>query len=154
MKLYLVRHGKYIPIDTNMTCPLSQEGEVEISHLARFFSEAGLKVSHIFHSSKTRARQSAEILANVINNGQCEFLEGLEPSDPVIPMISTINTFSNDVMLVGHLPFMDILTNELLAIQDGLTLIDFQPGTTVCLLNENDHWKISWVINPVLLTKV
>jgi phosphohistidine phosphatase len=153
LKLYLIRHGKYIPMDVNMTCPLSQEGEDEISRLARFFSESELKVSHIFHSSKVRARQTAEILAAVLNDCQCGFHEGLEPNDPVIPIISTIQSFSEDVMLVGHLPFMDILINELLAVEERLSLIDFHPGTIVCLLNENDQWKISWVLTPAVCPK-
>lgn len=150
MKLYLVRHGQYIPMDVSMTCPLSQEGVDEISRLARFFSDSKLKVPHIFHSSKMRALQTAEILAAVLNDCQCEFLEGLEPNDPVIPIISTIQSYSEDVMLVGHLPFMDILINELLAVEERLTLIDFQPGTIVCLINENDQWKLSWVLSPLV----
>lgn len=148
LKLYLVRHGQYVPIDISMTCPLSLEGEAEIKRLASHLSRIRLKVPQIYHSSKCRARQTAEILADQLKSGQCEYLEGLEPNDPILPMIRNIRSRSEDIMLVGHLPFIGKLTNQLITAQEDISLIDYQPGTVVCLHFENDQWLIEWVLVP------
>jgi len=150
MKLYLVRHGQYVPMDISMVCPLSFEGEAEIKRLASYLSRIRIKIPTIFHSSKTRARQTAEILANQLKSGRCEYLEGLEPNDYIMPMISTIQSWSEDILLVGHLPFIGKLTNQLITTQEDNCLIDYQPGTAVCLHCEHNQWMIEWVLTPGL----
>ena len=154
MKLYLVRHGIYVPMDVSMTCPLSPEGRAEIYRLASFFSKLRLKVPNIFHSSKLRAIQTAEILANAVSDGRCEFLEGLEPNDPIPPMLKIINARTEDLMLVGHLPYIAKLTDRILAVDEDITLVDYQPGTTVCLSNDSGQWSINWILNSTLCSQI
>jgi phosphohistidine phosphatase len=147
MKLYLVRHGRYVPIDVSMSCPLSLEGQAEIKRLASYLVKLKLRVPKVYHSTKLRAQQTAKILADSVNEGQCDLLEGLEPNDRTLPILQKINTWSHDTMLVGHLPFVGILTRELLAVGNEIDLVNYEPGTIVCLANENGEWKIDWVLN-------
>jgi phosphohistidine phosphatase len=146
MNLYLVRHGRYTPLDVSMSCPLSLEGRAEISRLAHYFSTLRLKVPAIFHSAKLRAKQTAEIVKGAMDDAQCEFLEGLEPNDAIQPMLKLINSRVDDLMLVGHLPFIARLTDQLLSVDDELNLVDYQPGTAVCLSNDSGQWCIQWVL--------
>lgn len=148
LKLYLVRHGQYVPIDISMTCPLSLEGEAEIKRLGSHLSRVRLKVPSIYHSSKSRARQTAEILADHLKSDHCEYLEGLEPNDPILPMIRNIQSWSGDVMLVGHLPFIGKLTSQLITSQQDISLINFQPSTALCLNYEHGQWAVEWVLTP------
>lgn len=150
MKLYLVRHGSYTSMDVIMTCPLSPEGHAEITRLASYFSKMRLDISTIFHSSKVRAIQTAKILAGAVNSEHCEFLEGLEPNDPIQPILKMINLRTEDLMLVGHLPFIGKLTDQLLGIDENITLVDYQPGTAVCLSNDNGQWSINWVLTSTM----
>ena len=146
MNLYLVRHGCYAPLDVSMSCPLSLEGRADISRLAHFFSTMRLKVPTIFHSTKLRAKQTAEIVKGALGVAHCEFLEGLEPNDPIQPMLKLINSRGDDLMLVGHLPFIAKLTDQLLSVSDELNVVDYQPGTAVCLSNDSGQWCIHWVL--------
>ncbi len=148
MKLYLIRHGQYVPIDVSMTCPLSFDGEADIKRLATHLSRIRVKVPHIFHSSKTRARQTAEILAAQLQNDSCALLDGLEPDAPIEPIINKISTCTEDIMLVGHLPFIGKLTSQLLVSDHSFNLVDYQPGTAVCLAHEGGQWHIKWALTP------
>ncbi len=150
MKLYLVRHGSYTSMDVNISCPLSAEGKADISRLAAYFEKIELSVPAIHHSTKLRAQQTAKILAEVLNKGEAELIEGLEPNDPTQPILKMINTQTEDLMLVGHLPFLAKLSSQLLSIDEDTLLIDFQPGTAVCFSNDTGTWTINWVLNPAM----
>jgi len=63
MRLYLVQHGKAKSKDEDPDRPLTDQGRNDIKKVAVFLAEnAGLKVTSIYHSGKTRARQTAEVL--------------------------------------------------------------------------------------------
>ncbi len=150
MKIYLVRHGKYVTDDSITSCPLSDEGRADIMRLADHLSKINLKIPHVFHSSKMRALATAQILANVVSESRCEYLEGLEPNDPILPMLKKIWNFSEDVMIVGHLPFLSKLTGMLLVHDENANLVDFHPGTAVCLNYDNNYCNILWVLTPAM----
>lgn len=148
MKLYLVRHGKYVTDDTITSCPLSDEGRLDILRLANQLEKAKLQIPHVFHSSKIRALATAQILAKVVNQSRCEFLEGLEPNDLIMPMLKKILQYTDDVMIVGHLPFLSKLTSMLLMYDENANLVNFLPGTAVSINCENNHSNIDWVLSP------
>ena len=54
-------------------------------------------------------------------------------------------------MIVGHLPFIPRLVNALvlgLEYADHPPIIDYPPGTVVCLEQHNRRWIIHWVLSP------
>ncbi|MCK7504562.1 MAG: histidine phosphatase family protein [Desulfobacterales bacterium] len=63
MALYLVQHGRSLPKEIDPDQGLSPEGIAETERTARLAAELGLKIGGILQSGKTRARQTAEILA-------------------------------------------------------------------------------------------
>ena len=64
MALFLVQHGKSLPKDKDPKKGLSKEGTAETERIAEVARGYQIPVSRIVHSGKTRARQSAEILAS------------------------------------------------------------------------------------------
>ncbi|MGD9062023.1 MAG: histidine phosphatase family protein, partial [Desulfobacterales bacterium] len=70
MALYLVQHGKSLPKDQDPDQGLSEEGKAETEMIAKTAKEKGVTVSQIRHSVKTRARQTAEILAQALAPNQ------------------------------------------------------------------------------------
>ncbi len=62
MNIYLVQHGKPVPKEENPDKPLSNQGKEDVERVASFLMKAGIKVDDIFHSGKTRAMQTAEIM--------------------------------------------------------------------------------------------
>ena len=64
MRLYLMRHGDAVSELTNAQRPPSETGRSGIQHVAAFVqSNLAINVKKMFHIGKTRARETAEILA-------------------------------------------------------------------------------------------
>jgi len=147
MKLYIARHGDATNCAVDSERTLSEEGRVDVQTQADFIAKRHVQVSRIFHSGKVRAQETAEILAAAI--GQSKVVvsrNGLDPSDVVMPMAQEIIGWEDDVMLVGHLPFVSRLTSLLLANNEDLELVCFRTSTIVCLKKlETGVWIIDWV---------
>jgi phosphohistidine phosphatase len=152
MKVYLVQHGQSVSEDVDPARPLSEKGQKDMEKVARFLKGVNLKISVILQSGKTRATQTAEILnPKVTSLGGIMKKEGLAPNDPVDPWVEELNKSPDDVMIVGHLPFLSKLVSRLLGREEEL--ISFQQGGIVCLEKMGHlQWRIRWMVVPELLS--
>lgn len=155
MKLYCVRHGhaENLPNEKGGR-PLTSQGVEEVTKVAEYLACRGVHVSHVMHSSKLRAQQTAEILAKAIanNNHSTEVFDLLEPDRSVDPLVDQVQGWSDDTMLVGHMPFMPELVSKLILDQGGYNILRFPPATVVCLEQyENHRWILNWVLHPDLI---
>jgi phosphohistidine phosphatase len=150
MALFLVQHGKSLPKDKDPDQGLSREGFAETQSMAQLAAENNIQIERIIHSGKKRALQTAEIFMKAlepvagISKGP-----GLAPVDDVTSFAITLNSDEN-VMVVGHLPFMERLVSYLVAGSVDSPVIKFQNSSIVCLDKEieTEHWFIRWVQFP------
>jgi phosphohistidine phosphatase len=151
MKIYLARHGDYT-INTQNIDVLTEKGERDMQALASFLHESELHVENIFHSVKNRAHQSAELLAQgVKSHSTIQEKQGLAPDDEVAAFADEIMHWDADTLIVGHLPFMGRLLSQLVLGNENKEIVDFQPGTMVCLEQIGQiRWIIRWVLTPQL----
>jgi phosphohistidine phosphatase len=150
MALYLVQHGKSLSKNVDIHEGLSEEGIAEVKRIAGVAAQYGINVSKILHSGKTRARQTAQIFASFLNvRNEIEESEGMKPLDDVVRFAEKINA-SDNIMLVGHLPFLEKLTSYLVVGSDEKSVFKFQNGGIVCLDKEPDSqsWIIKWALMP------
>lgn len=151
MKLYLVRHGDAVSPMIDKARPLSHEGQRQVEALANFLATAEVRARQIYHSGILRARQTAEKLATVLK-ANVEALEGLCPDDSIVPLTERILTWGQDTVLVGHLPFMEILTSQLITHQQRRPVVIFETATMLCLeYGGNDYWTLRWLLPSDLL---
>jgi phosphohistidine phosphatase len=153
MKLYLVRHGQALPERVDPQRSLSEPGEEGVRCVAAFLAPLGLRVGRVLHSGKRRAQQTAELLADAIGAARnIEPVPGLKPMDDVEPFAYAVNGWSEDTMVVGHLPFLEKLLSRLVTGNQDCPAVLFLPGTIACLGSDEDGtWSIMWVIGPELL---
>jgi phosphohistidine phosphatase len=153
MRLYLTQHGLAVPKEVDPDRPLSEQGREDARRLARFLGSTGLRVEQVLHSGKVRAEQSAALLAEaLLPGGQAQGHDGLNPNDPVEPLVAEIAAWTTDTLLVGHLPFLGRLASLLLVADSDRPILGFQPGTMACL--ERDpagQWILAWMIRPELI---
>ncbi|MBN1494165.1 phosphohistidine phosphatase SixA [Candidatus Peregrinibacteria bacterium] len=144
MKLFLVRHGEYIPESVNPDKPLSDKGKSDIKQIGQQLKNNGYVVEEIFHSGKLRAKQTAEILAEyVLKTDKISQQEGLNPNDEVKPWAEKIASINHDLMIVGHLPFMQSLSGLLLEGDEIKLPIRFYEGTAAVLEKTSKKgWRI------------
>ncbi len=151
MRLYLVQHGEAAPEDVDPTRPLTARGEADVVRIAEFLAAVEVRVGRIMHSGKRRAEQTAQIIGAALGSAP-EGRAGLSPKDPPNDVAREAAAWNQEVLLVGHLPFMARLVSRLVAGRDDAGVVTFQPGTIVCLeRGEQQRWAIAWMIRPELV---
>ncbi len=155
MRLYLFQHGEAVPEEVDPTRPLSEAGKLDVERLAWFLAERDITLSRVIHSGKLRARQTAELIASVLSpDAPVEAHAGLDPNDPTEPFAHEVSGWTQDALVVGHLPFMGRLVARLVTGEEEASVVTFQPGSVVCLERaEAGDWSVAWMLRPELLAK-
>ena len=149
MELYLVQHAQALPKEQNPQRPLTEEGRHAADAVASACGRLGLTVQQIQHSGKTRAEQTATILAGTLSPPEV-FVQvaGLGPRDDVEPVAHRLERGKQPVLLVGHLPFLERLAAYLLTGDPECAVIEFTNASGVCLVREGSRWQVRAILTP------
>ena len=150
MALLLVQHGKCLSKEEDPERSLSEEGVDDVCRIADVAEAYEVYVPRIVHSGKKRSRETAKMFAAVLTPSDgIDEIEGINPMDNVSDFAETIDP-NEDLMIVGHLPFLDRLTSFLITGSVDKSVFKFQNGGIVCLIKEpeNDSWVIKWALMP------
>ena len=150
MALYLVQHGISLPKTEDPEQGLSETGMSEVRLIAEVARNYRVQVATIKHSGKKRACQTAEIFAELLtpDDGMAQ-LDGLKPLDDVTALAPTLSSDAN-IMLIGHLPFMEKLVAFLITGVADKRIFKFQNGGIICLDQDPEEraWFIKWTLMP------
>ena len=148
MKVYLVQHGRA------EDDALTKEGLTEVREVAMFMRPS-MNVDSIVHSVKRRAKETAKALAFILSPvGGVKEVEGLKPMDDPKIWTNWIDSETKNIMLVGHLPHLNKLAENLIMGQtiNSELQIRFKNGGIVCLERDDDLcYHISWAVIPEIL---
>lgn len=155
MRLCFVQHGEAIAKEIDPERPLSERGRWDVEQVAAFLATAGIRATAIFHSGKKRTQQTADILAmRIAASARAEKISGIDPLDPVEALVSRIDEWPSDTIVVGHQPFMGKLVSLLVTCNEEGAVVSFRPGCIICLEHEeNAGWSMAWMIRPELLRR-
>jgi len=114
MKLYILRHGDAAehgdPHYKENERPLTPKGIQRTKQLAHALREMEVSFDVILTSPLTRARQTAEIVARGVRpQTKVQFSDYLTPSgsmEKLVEEINMIRPIPEDVLLVGHEPYL------------------------------------------------
>ncbi|MAF95347.1 MAG: phosphohistidine phosphatase SixA [Rhodospirillaceae bacterium] len=155
MHIYLVQHGAAVPKDENPEKPLSDGGRDEVKKMASFLARSRVSAARVIHSGKLRALETALLLAEVLGPGNAveEAGTGLAPNDPTDELFAAIDDWTEDTIVVGHLPLMSKMVSRLVTGDEDETVVHFRPGSVACLeRGENGGgWTVAWFLRPELL---
>jgi phosphohistidine phosphatase len=150
MRLYLVRHGKAQPKEKDPNKSLSTQGRSVTRKTGLFLKEKQFIVEAVWHSPKKRAVETAEIIVQNLSCDQIEERDDLNPNDPAGKFPKEIEKLNKELMVVGHLPFLQKLLSLLLTGKQNLDLVEFINSGVVCL-EFKENWKILWCVEPKLM---
>jgi phosphohistidine phosphatase len=155
MKLYLVQHGAALAKEDDPSRPLSEAGRQDVQAVAEFLKGAGTRVERVWHSGKSRAEQTAQLLAKaILPRGKIEKVGGIGPNDDVAGFVSDADVWEQDILVVGHLPFLSRLVAWLVAGDPEHEVVAFLPGSVTCLERcDIDRWMLLWMLRPDLLVR-
>lgn len=151
MYLYLVQHAEAKSKERDPDRPLSDKGRADIQRVAMYVARhTDILVRQINHSGKTRARQTAEVLAEALQPTEgIADIPDLAPLDDPVVWVSYLADTNRNLMLVGHLPHLSKLAALLLCQDEAKTVVKFQMGGVVCLgRDEEGNWSLRWMVTP------
>lgn len=166
MNLYIVRHAIAVDEGTpeyeqDSERPLTDKGRKKMRQIAKGLRKLGVEFDLILSSPYVRARETAEILAEVFKmKKKIAFSENLIPmADPELLIPEILEKYSVDnIALVGHEPHLSALVGALIA---GNTTLDitFKKGGVCYLaaddLHHDDHRAtLEWLLTPGILVKM
>ncbi|MEW6003381.1 MAG: phosphohistidine phosphatase SixA [Nitrospirota bacterium] len=150
MFLYLVQHAEAKREEEDPSRGLSGKGRQDIRKVASHAAKLNLKLSQIFHSGKTRALQTAEVLA-----GNLKPEKGISQTDGIAPLDDPriwgerLKGMREDIMLVGHLPHLGKLASLLISGDPERNIVSFKMAGIICLKrDEGGNWFLQWMITP------
>jgi phosphohistidine phosphatase len=165
MNLYIIRHAIAVEEGTpeyedDSQRPLTDKGKKKMRQIARGLRALGVDFDLILSSPYVRARETAEILAEVSRTkADVALSENLIPMGDPDLLISEMNEKynANSVALVGHEPFLSALIGLLVSENASLDITLKKGG--VCRLSVDDlhHTRkatLEWLITPGILVEI
>jgi phosphohistidine phosphatase len=154
MDVYLMQHGLAVPAEVDPDRPLSAAGREAVAAVARHAAAAGVSVDRIVHSGKTRAAQTAAILADALGCADVAQVAGLKPNDPVEDAAGALvdRDRAGSLAIVGHLPSLDRLASFLVAQDASAHVVAFRNGGLVKLVpsTAGPGHAVAWILTPDL----
>jgi phosphohistidine phosphatase len=151
MRLYLVQHGEAKSEAEDPERSLTNRGEEETRKISSVVKKLGIRPSRIYHSGKKRAEQTAGIIGRALDLS-LQLGQGLNPNDNVHPWAERISRETEDLMLVGHLPFMEKLASFLVCGDEGAKAVLFRYSAILCLeKKEPGRWAVDWILKPEMV---
>ena len=151
MRIYLVQHGESKSEEEDPQRHLTDRGIEEVQCVADFLRPAKIRVDTVWHSGKTRAHETGELLAEALRAPLVE-RAGLGPKDQVGATKEALEQMGGNPMIVGHMPFLGKLAALLVTGSEENEIVEFQFGCVRCMERRGDvKWKVVWMITPALL---
>ncbi len=158
MNLYILRHGKAAERGRrgkDSERALTAEGRRKTARSAEGMKSLGLRFDHVFSSPFLRARETAKIVAGVLDIGsRLELAERLKPGadlEALMEEIAALKRNEESILLVGHEPMLSELIS-LLVWGDRAAAVDLKKGA-LCKLTTDELRprrcaRLEWLLTP------
>ena len=151
MIVYLVRHGEAGSAPKDRDRKLTDNGRSQVSSVAGQIKNKTPKIDKVYYSGLERALETSLILKEKLANDiEVEKTTGLLPDDPPDIWKGKLDKLeglegSSEIMLVGHNPFMTVLSALLL---DNGEVVSFSLANAACFKKTDKGWDLCWVCVP------
>ncbi len=165
MNLYIIRQANAadegaVEYDQDSERPLTDKGSKKMRQIAKGLRALGVQFDMILSSPYVRAKETAEILADVFKmKKKIEFSENLVPmGDPDLLIAEVNEKYSVDsIAFVGHEPELTHLIGLLVSENAGVDITLKKGG--VCSLSADDlhHTRkatLEWLLTPGILVEI
>jgi len=160
MNLYLLRHGIAVEPGSpgyakDSDRPLTPEGERKLQLIAEAMQALDLSFDLILSSPYLRARQTAELVAEVLHaRKNIEFSDSLIPggsTDKLVELLNRLKPRPENVLLVGHEPYLSGLVSRLVAGGESFSVVLKKGGLCKLATDSLEHGRcaaLEWLLTP------
>lgn len=146
MSIILCQHGEAVSKEENPERPLTQKGRIKVISIVEKAFKNRKRPGFIYHSSKIRAKQTAEIIEKTLGmTGALIESDKLGPNDDPEIFLKSI-VLNHDILIVGHLPFLKVMASFLIKGTKREHVTNFQNGCLIYFQKKegSDYWEIDW----------
>ncbi|PCJ65382.1 MAG: phosphohistidine phosphatase SixA [Candidatus Hydrogenedentota bacterium] len=134
MRVVLMRHGEAEHGRGDDARRLTANGVAQAESQGRMLKKLGWTGTEVWHSRKVRAEETARHLAEAAGLAAVFHEQsGLLPEDDVEDIASLLNEQVEDVIVVGHLPYMSYMASHLAAGNASSSMWQFGTGAMLVL---------------------
>lgn len=159
MNLYILRHGIAVEhgaagYEDDDQRPLTGKGERKIWVITEAMKALEISFDSILSSPLVRARQTAEIVAEALKaKKRMELTDTLSPQESAKPLIEYLDEQGSvdDVLLVGHEPFLSRLISLLISGDSESSILLKKGGFCKLSTQELRHGQcatLEWLLTP------
>ena len=143
--LYLLRHGKTIRDSEFCSRPLAPRGHRQMVWLAEAVKAHEFRPARVLVSPALRARQTAQAFCQrAVPDVPRELADWMLPCDPVGPWAERLRGLEEDLLMVGHNPFMEDLATALTGRPHR-----FKTGALGAFARDAlGRWSTEWFLKP------
>lgn len=150
--LYLIQHGEAKDKSEDPERDLSELGVAHATQAGQQLASYRVRPARIWHSGKLRAEHTARIIAEAAECAdRLSSHAGLNPGDDPTPIAAELGEVEDELMIVGHLPFLERLAGLLIA--GAGAPVRFRNCGIVALSRGESRWVVEWAIPPALFSK-
>lgn len=115
MYIFIVQHGDALPSEVDPERPLSEKGRSQVERMIEFLKHLPVRPDLIFHSTKKRALETAQMVSTDLGGVEMQTRTDLNPNDSPDSVCEELNSVDRNVMIVGHMPFLQKLAVKLIS---------------------------------------
>ena len=165
MNLYIIRHAIASPAEAaeeDSQRPLTKKGQRKMRKIAQGMRKLEVQADWILTSPYLRALETAKILRNVFELKknqliEAEHLSPLGHSDQLINEINQKFAEAQNIILVGHEPYLSSLISVLLFGDAGGALTLKKGGMCKLVVNQLQYGRcaaLEWLLSPSQLVEL
>lgn len=160
--LFVLRHGeagnRMSVAEKDTERPLTLAGRKEIERISRSLKSIGLKPDRILTSPLRRARETAEIAAEVLEVPRLEEWGELKPDGSRESLYRKLATVKGDheLVLVGHEPYLTAMIGEIIG-TPGARLVLKKGGlgkVRIASIKPRLSGELRWLLTPKMITRM
>ena len=146
MKVFLVRHAEATEKEgTQQITPKGREQSAKNALVLKHFHPS---ISVVYHSSKLRAKQTAEIFHELLcHHVPLKEKSGVTPTDAAEASVRELHSAKDNLMIVSHLPFLEKLASLLLYGEEKILPFNFSNSSVIILEKEDAHWQLIGMVS-------
>jgi phosphohistidine phosphatase len=149
LKIYLVHHVDALSAEQDPQRHISEKGKAQADRLGTRLRAIGVSPVSILHSDKQWTIDTAQRIAAKLGmeDRAVKAAYPINTGDPLAPFMAEIAAAGGDIMMCGHVEFLERAAAKLACGDERNKVVEFKPGngTVVCLEGESENWVITFM---------